>query len=165
MAAFVQATFNNKTKQIFSKLISEITDTADLYYSDSPEAQHIQGDMTPKLHLTIYYGLPLESVDNTELLSLINHNKFNTIKLGNLFFIPGYQNLYKVLCIEVTDEDSRLYDLSKKISKFALEEKYLARFKPHLTLAYVQNDFVVPNTIPVYPDKIEVESLVISTSL
>ena len=144
--AFVEIVFSAKVKQYFKKLVNKLVQKESLY--DSPVAGHIRGDMTGTLHCTLFFGLQPEALRDTKLLSLIQNSGIDKIKLGGFFFFEGYENLYRVLCLEVKDEDHRLLELSKKIEGFVKgKEAKEKEFKPHLTLAYVDKDYTLTSGI------------------
>lgn len=144
--AFVEILFSSKDKKYFKDLVNTIVSEESLYYS--PVAEHIRGDMTDTLHCTLFFGLQPEAVNDMELLSLLQNSGLDRIELGDFFFFEGYENLYRVLCLEVKDENNRLLDLSKKIEGFVSGREVKEKeFKPHLTLAYVQKDYKLPEKI------------------
>lgn len=148
--AFVEIVFPKNVKEIFSKLVAEIVPKNMLYSSD--EVSHIKGDMTKTLHCTILFGLDRFQINNPELIDLVEKNKILEVELGNLFFFEGYQNMYKILCIEVLDANKTLDKFAKKLEQFST--KTPREFRPHLTLAYVSNDYKIPKQIPSIPEKV-----------
>lgn len=147
--AFVELKFNNDVTRLFDNFLKEIIPENMLYYS--PVAEHIRGNMSKTLHCTIFFGLNERSVSNVELRKILNENHIEKIELGELSYINGYENLYKVLVVGILDKNSKLKSLYNKIEDFALKEDpdfRVREFKPHLTLAYVQNEYILPNTIP-----------------
>lgn len=165
MATFVQAVFSEETRNTFKQILEQIAKPEDLYHSPDPKGAHIQGDMTDKLHMTIYYGLPREAKFNDDLRVAIKENYVDDLKLGEFYFIPGFQDLYKVLCIRVKDEDGKLKDFCEAVSYFAWEDRYTERFDPHLTLAYVTNEYELPANLPNIPEEIEVDNIIVSERL
>jgi len=159
--AFVEIIFSNKDNQYFKNLVNTIVDK-DIFY-DSPVAEHIRGDMTDTLHCTLFFGLQPSSVNDPELLSLISNSEFNTLDLGDFFFFEGYENLYRVLCLEVKDTDNKLFELSKKIESCVkggeVKEK---EFRPHITLTYVNKDFKLPDNTENTKKQIDIEKIRVS---
>lgn len=161
--AFVELKFNSDTVKIFDNLLKEISPENMLYYS--PVAEHIRGNMSKTLHCTIFFGLNEKSVSNIELRKMLNENHIEKIELGDLSYINGYENLYKILVINIQDRDGKLNSLHNKIEDFALIEDpdfRVREFKPHLTLAYVQNGFILPNNLPKLPETIDVNETRVS---
>lgn len=141
--SYVEITFPEKAKKHFSKFVDETVPKELLY--KSPVVDFIDGKVTDKLHLTLFYGLDASSSDNQELKDLLSSFEVKELKLGKPFFFSGFQNLYKVFCIEVLDQDLKLKTISDQIKQFATVENQRYVFKPHITLAYVQNEFVLPD--------------------
>lgn len=160
--AFIEITFSKEDKNYFYNLVQGIVHNDSLYYS--PVIERIKGNMANTLHCTLFYGLRPESIDNLELRHLINEANINIkeIQLGDLFFIEGYQGLYRVLCIEVLDKDKYLETLSNEIGNFS-DVEY--KFKPHLTLAYVRPGYSLPKTLPDINKIMKVEKVKISLKL
>lgn len=155
--AFVELKFSHDTVKIFNNLLKEIIPENMLYYS--PVVEHIRGNMSKTLHCTIFFGLNEQVISNAELQKILNENQIDEIELGDLSYINGYENLYKVLVINILDRDGKLNSLHNKIEDLALKEDpdfRVREFKPHLTLAYVQNEYMLPNTVPELPKMIDV---------
>ena len=164
--AFVELQFNDENKKLIDVFVKSIVPEDMLYYS--PEAEHIRGNMSKALHCTLYFGLHPSVVDNDELKEIIEKLKTRELELGALFYFNGYENLYKVLSIEVLDQDQELEILNSEIEEFAqMNRRYKRKrvFQPHLTLAYVKNEYELPENIPNKPTKIEFERIAISTVL
>jgi len=159
--AFAEITFSKEIKDCFSKIVKDIVPEKALYYS--PVIERIKGDMTNTLHCTLFYGLNPNLINDSSLNNLLIEANIEVVKLGKLFFIDGYQGLYKVLCIEVIDYDKSLSILSEKIYQFAKNVKY--EFKPHLTLAYVTSDYKFPEDLTEIRKEIKVSKVKISRNL
>lgn len=160
--AFVELKFNKETIELLDNFLKKIIPEDMLYYS--PVVEHIRGNMSKTLHCTIFFGLNEDAVTNTELKDILN-NKVNEIYLGELSYINGYENLYKVLVVNVSDSDKELITLHNKIEDFALKENpdfNTREFKPHLTLAYVKNEYELPKDASLPLDVIEVMGTKIS---
>jgi hypothetical protein len=162
MAVTVQAIFSEEVKLQFREFVKKNIDERYLYFSPDPRGAHIQGDMSSKLHLTLYYGLPKTALHNEDLPLIIEDHFLEEIELGDLNFLDGYQNLYKIFSIDVKDDNGKLKELCEKISYFAWEDTYTARFKPRITIAYVTNDFELPKNTAGIPKKIEIETIEIT---
>lgn len=158
--AFVELTFSQETKSIFDTFTKSIV-PEDMFYS-SPVTPHIKGNMTKVLHTTIFFGLRPSLVQNSYLKEILHKAEIKQIKLGSLAFIDGYQGLYKVLVIEIDDSDQKLVLLNKNISEFALginRGPAKREFRPHLTLAYVKNEYAIPNELPKLPESVEIDDV------
>jgi len=134
--------FKNATKQ-FKKIVKDVVSKEQFYYSD--QISRISGDVTDKIHFTLFYGLDESVMNNKELKKLLKKIEVKKLDLSKLVLFEGYQGMYKVLCVEVNDEDKTLYNLSEKMLDFEHDEELGKReFKAHITLAYVQPDYVLP---------------------
>ena len=102
----IEIVFKKKDVLIFQRLTKSLCKKNDLYFSDIIKS--IKGDVSSKLHLTIFYGLVHEKLDKVRLDKHIKQIKIPTLKLGNLFLMSGYKNLYQVLSVEVLDENNKL---------------------------------------------------------
>jgi hypothetical protein len=161
--AFIELKFNQETKDLFNNFINNIVTESMLYYS--PVVEHIKGNMSKTLHCTALFGLHEQYKDNLQLKEIIKSNFVSKIELGKLFFINGYQDLYKVLVIEILDTSKELANLHNALESFAVKEnpRFKSReFKPHLTLAYVENDYEIPMDLPMLPSSIEVDGIDVS---
>lgn len=159
--AFVEIIFSAQDKQYFKNLVNKLVKKDSLY--DSPVAEHIRGDMTDTLHCTLFFGLQPEAIHDSELLSLLQNSGLSKISLGDFFFFEGYENLYKVLCLEVKDEDHKLLEVSKKIEGFVKGKEVKEKeFKPHLTLAYVNKDYKLPDNIQKNKKELDIEGIKVS---
>jgi len=117
------------------------------------------------LHCSVLFGLNEDVVSNRELESLLKEHRIDKIKLGELSYINGYENICKVLTIVVLDSDNKLNTLHNSIEDFVLKENsdfQVREFKPHLTLAYVKNEYELPKDFSLPLDIIEVAETKIS---
>jgi len=62
--SYIKILFYNKDIKIFKDLTKQLCDSKDLYYSDITSA--ISGDVSSKLHYTLFYGLA-DSVNKLEI--------------------------------------------------------------------------------------------------
>ena len=152
----IEIVFKKKDVLIFQRLTKSLCKKNDLYFSDIIKS--IKGDVSSKLHLTIFYGLVHEKLDKVRLDKHIKQIKIPTLKLGNLFLMSGYKNLYQVLSVEVLDENNKLKEIAKSFKKFPFEESVQLGFKPHLTLAYLKPNFK-PGEVPSLPKEISVKKI------
>lgn len=144
--AFVEISFSDEVKDYFHNYINQIIPSTSLYYS--PVAEHIRGNMASTLHCTLYFGLTVEEMKNSRIINLLTNANIKELKLGDLHFLEGYQNLYKVLILDIVDTDDILLNLAKEISKHAEDKRFIEReFKPHLTLAYTDLDYTLPKQL------------------
>jgi 2'-5' RNA ligase len=119
----------------------------DFYYSDIVSS--INGDVSYKAHITLFYGFTKE-VDEKVIEKHIQSLRIKKIKLGKSFLLPGWKNSYQILCIEILDCNQELKTISDSFKKFDYVEKVLyPDFKPHITLAFVNSDFIIKHTFQI----------------
>lgn len=143
--AYVELTLSQSFKDYLNKITKEMV--VDEEYYNSPVMPHIKGNVTDKAHLTFFFGLNPDMVNNQELLDLIKSTDLGELKLGDFMIIEGYQSLYRILAIQVIDEDKKLSNFVNKIRKFSNRPNSY-EFRPHITLAYVHKDFQIPAELP-----------------
>lgn len=142
--AYIEVTFDKETKDYFSKIVNQLVPKNNFYYSPDPEYSHINGDVTQKLHCTLFFGIDPSTIKDKKLLDIIDNSDFREITLGDLVILNGWQNEYKIICIEVLDEDGRFTKFVKEIEGFVNNENIAYEVKPHISLAYVQPDYELP---------------------
>lgn len=158
--SFVEITFKDQDKEFLSKKINSIVPQDKFYYSDV--AEHIRGNICHALHCTIFFGINSQTDNLSELDEFIESQDLGAIQIGGLFFINGYQDLYKVLCLEVKDEDNKLKNIHDAIGK-QIKRPDPREFKPHLTLAYLTNDVIISQKDLVFPDFLNIDKIQITT--
>ena len=159
--AFIELTFHDEQKKEFSEILKKIV-PVDQFYK-SPVIGYIDGDVTDSLHCTLFFGLDPQAVYDSELKKIFKDYKFDLLNLGKLQLFEGFQGLYKILTIEVLDRDNSLLEFSDRVSKMRIN-KHLGHkdFKPHITLAYVNSDYELPDEIPEFSHEIKTKDLQIS---
>jgi 2'-5' RNA ligase len=159
--AYVELIFYENAKGYFKKVVKDVVTKDQLYYSDV--VSRISGDVTDKIHFTLFYGLAESVLDNTKLKEFIKDTQIEELKLKQLVLFEGYQNLYKVLCVEVDDEDRMLKGVSQKMLDFEHDEELGKReFKPHITIAYVQPDYELPTDYSIKEDTVSIKKIRLS---
>ncbi len=158
--AFVELRFTQKTIDTFDKFLNSIISKEQFYYS--PVVEHIRGNMSKTLHCTVFFGLNVDHRLDAKLIEVLSQNTVEDLELGKLSYIDGYENLYKVLIVEVLDSNGKLHELLSSIEEYVLNDDpnfKIREFRPHLTLAYVANDFVLPDNLPELPRRIDVSKV------
>ncbi len=156
--AYVELIFYKNASKHFRKMVKDVVSRDQFYYSDV--VSRIRGDVTGKIHFTLFYGLEESVLNNHDLAKIIKKMQIKELKLKKLVLFDGYQSMYKVLCVEVDDEDKILYSLSQKMLEFEHDEEHGKReFKPHITLAYVQPDYELPKNYSIENKKIRVKKI------
>ncbi len=154
--SYIKASFYHKDIKIFKDITKKLCTPEDLYYSDITSS--VCGDVSSKLHYTLFYGLS-DSVNKLEIWKYVKNIQLSELKLGKLFLMPGRQNQYQVLCIEVLDPDNSLKQLSNSFKQFIYVEKVqYPNFTPHITLAYVNLDYTL-KTIPELPTSLKIKEI------
>jgi len=154
---YVEAKIDEFSIKTFHRLILKICHKNDFYKSDVID--YINGDVTNKLHLTLFYGCNVTGVKLKQLKNYVRNIKLSKLNLGRLFLIPGYKNLYQVLCVEVIDGNNELKNTSNNISNFGYDSSVVHdKFTPHLTLAYVNSNYKVPSDIQ-SPKSVKVKAI------
>ncbi len=159
--AYVEVIFDKEASDYFSGIVSEIVNKDELYYS--PIVERIQGDVTDGLHSTLFFGLDESEFDNPELKKYLEGVTIDKIKLGKLMLFRGYQGLYRILNIEVLDEDNKLFEIFERLKLFKYNPEVIHyEFKPHITLAYVKPSYTIPTNIPEINKELEPKEIRIS---
>lgn len=153
---YIKIEFDESDILIFSNLIKEICNSNNYYYSDVKKS--IQGDVTAKLHLTLFYGLLDSKIDRIKLIEYLKSIKINKLELGDIFLKSGYQNIYQIMGIKIKDRNDKLRLLSESFKQFHYDEKVQLKFMPHLTLAYVKPEYKL-KTLPKYPKTIQIKNI------
>lgn len=143
--AYIEIQLSDSSKISLRDLCREIVLESELYYSDV--VTRISGDVTGKAHFTLFYGISTEELNNPKLKKLVSQIDIDKLEVGNLMLFEGFQNLYKVLNLEIKPTQ-KVLDYLKMILEFKHSELISNReFKPHITLAYVKNDYKIPSEV------------------
>jgi 2'-5' RNA ligase len=153
--SYVEITFNDQEVQSFKELVNSVCKPEDFYYSDT--ISRIHGDVTEKLHFTLYYGLIDQQINEKEIKNHLSTLDIKSIRLGKPFLKVGFKGLYKVLMIEVLDEDKKLEEAHNSLKQFAHMETSQI-FLPHITLAYVQPEYEIGD-VSGYPTELTVKRI------
>lgn len=155
---YVEAKIDEFSIKIFHRLVMKICNKDDFYKSDVID--YINGDVTKKLHITLFYGCNATEVKLKQLIEYVRNIKLSKLNLGRLFLLPGYKNLYQALCIRVTDDNNELKNISDDISNFGYDQSVVHdKFTPHLTLAYVNSNYKISSETQV-PKSVKIKNIV-----
>ncbi len=153
---YIEIEFNENDIILFSNLVKSICNSDDYYYSDVKKG--IQGDVTAKLHFTLFYGLIDSKIDKLKLREYLKSIKIDELELGDIFLKSGYLNMYQILGIKIKDKNGKLRFLSESFKQFDYNEKVQLEFMPHLTLAYVKPEYKF-KIIPKYLKHIKIKNI------
>jgi 2'-5' RNA ligase len=154
----VAATFTESDIKPFQKLTRSITKREDFCYSDTID--YVRGDVSSKLHMTIFYGLVDEKIDKTEMNAFISNLIMpEVLVLGGLTVRKEYNGFCQILWVDVLDSNGMLRKISESFKRFPFEESVQLGFIPHFTLAYIRNGYQLPDEIPDYSKEIKIERI------
>jgi 2'-5' RNA ligase len=140
---YVKITFSKEAKEKLKNLLNKIVLDEEFYYSDAIE--HIHGDVTDNSHFTLFFGLKESELEHPKLIEFVDGIELDNLEISELKLFDGYKGLYKVLVAEVEDKEGNLLNLSNNFLDFEYDpEMTHDEFKPHITLAYVRKDYVLP---------------------
>lgn len=156
---YVSATFSAEDVKHFQELTSTLCREEDLYHSNS--VNYIQGNVSKYLHMTIFYGLLGKHVDKGEIQSYIDQVGPITLSIGSVSLRIEHKKLCQILWVDVLDNDNKLFKITEGFKKFPYEESEQLGFVPHLTLAYVKNEFVLKDTFQSigYPKQLNITKI------
>jgi 2'-5' RNA ligase len=154
--SYIKVSFYNKDIKVFKDITKSLCTSDDLYYSDIVSS--ICGDVSSKLHYTLFYGLA-DCVNRQEIGKYIKSIQLPELQLGKLFLMPGWQKQYQILCIEVLDPDNKLKQISDSFKQFVYVEKVqYPDFIPHITLAFVNVAYILKAT-PEIPTSLKIKEI------
>lgn len=149
---YIAALFLCKDTFFFQKLVKKILLPTDFY--------SLKGDVTHKLHLTMFYGILENNLDKNQMDKYIKSIKLKTVKLGGLKLMQGYQD-FQVLHVEVLDEAGDLEQIHKSLKLFPFDPSTQPlRFIPHIALAYVKPTFKLRDDINIrIPKELKIKKI------
>jgi 2'-5' RNA ligase len=119
------------------------------------------GNLTEKSHLTLFFGLNDKLVDKEKLLQYISSLKIESIMIEaiDMFPVNGYD--CKILYLKVWDDNSLIKNINDNFKEFPyFTESQPAEFIPHITIAYVKNNFEITKLSNNFPKILYVERIV-----
>lgn len=122
----------------------------------------IGGNVTDKLHLTLFFGLNDIKINKTDLDNTLNAIKISEIKVSGLKVFNAFygNNKYKILTLEVEDSDNILKISNEKFLDFEyIEDENTFNYKPHITIGYMSQDFDINSIYYNGPNILKVDSI------
>jgi len=119
------------------------------------------GDVTDKLHLTLYYGIDANAVDKKELDKLISAFDIKSLKINEISAFELKNFNCKILHLSIDDTDKQLAAAHNQFNELAHFKDVQQNFISHVTLAYVKDSFDVDEfrkTVTL-PKNLEVERI------
>jgi len=154
---YIEVKIDEVSKIFFDKLVKKICQDTDYYKSDVID--YIDGNVTHKLHLTLFYGCSPKGIKLKLLKAYVKNLSIKRLVVGDIFLLDGYENRYKILGVKIIDEGG-LKKISEEVASFGYDESVIHKqFIPHLTLAYVKPDFVLPKSRRINKKFVGVESV------
>lgn len=160
---YISFKFSDTVRSTVSDELAKYVSEVDLYYSS--EISHIQGSVVSNLHMTCFYGLTEITQELelyvAELNSELINSPYGYLELGDVSLEAGYQDMYNILYVDVLDKSKSLLNLSTSFLEFQHDtESVHSTFWPHITLAYLKNDFENSNIAKLQlPKQLKVESI------
>ena len=115
------------------------------------------GNVTDKLHLTLFYGFNDELLNKVELSKFINKIKLREIKIRGLGFFPVGNHNCDVLHLQIKDDNGELRKIHEELKAFPhFSEDQKFEYTPHVTIAYVKKNFNLNTLIQNQPEMLRV---------
>lgn len=118
------------------------------------------GNVTGKLHLTLFYGLDENHLDQVNLANLITKLDILSVDIVDTGMFPAKEFDCNVLYFSVSDEFGKLqsaFEQLKQFSHFANHQN--DNFRPHITIAYVTEGFNQSLLTTEYPRQLKVKQV------
>ncbi len=118
------------------------------------------GNVTGKLHLTLFYGLDEDSLNQDELNDFIARLDISSVDVIDVGIFPVEEFDCNALYLEVSDESGELKSAHERLEAFPYFPKYQKPdFRPHITLAYVGKDFDTNSLTDDFPRNLLVKAI------
>jgi len=119
------------------------------------------GNLTEKSHLTLFFGLNDKLVNKEKLLEYINSIKLESIMIEAIDMFPVKEYNCKILYLRVKDDNFLIKNISNNFKNFPyFIESQPAEFIPHITIAYVKNNFDPTELSNNFPTTLYLERIV-----
>lgn len=124
------------------------------------EGKEEGGNVTDKLHLTLFYGLDEDSLNQDELDDFIMRLNISSVDVIGIAMFPVEEFGCNALYLEVSDESGELKSAHENLEEFPHFSKYQKfDFKPHITLAYVVKGFDLGSLSNDFPRNLSVKAI------
>lgn len=137
---YIAIQFTAETNQEVAELARNLT-SEDLVTA-TIDGKTEGGNVTDKLHFTLFYGLNDEMLDKDELSGFLDKIKLKEIEINGFGLFPIKEYDCNALYLKVKDVDNELKKIHEKFEKFPHFSEYQKfEYTPHITIAYVKKDF------------------------
>lgn len=117
------------------------------------------GDVTNKLHLTLFYGLNEEDLDKSRLAEYLSDIKISDLEVIDVSALDIPQYHAKALILKIRD-DGRLRRIHEELKEFPYLTKYQNdEFIPHVTVGFFRNDFDDGSVVYTGPKSLEIDKV------
>ncbi|MDD2657247.1 MAG: 2'-5' RNA ligase family protein [Candidatus Pacebacteria bacterium] len=118
------------------------------------------GNVTDKLHLTLFYGLDENAINQGELSDFISMLPKPAVHVTGVSAFLQDAFACKTLYLEVTDDLGELQSIHERLKDFSHFSKYQEHnYKPHITIAYVITEFDVNSLTNDFPKNLFVKAV------
>ncbi len=134
---YVALDFDDSAKQ---KIIAWAEQYADRFIFAVVDGKREGGNMTEKLHLTLFYGFDHEHIDQSAISDFLVVNPIDCVEIGGVGFFALPDHRAKIMFLKVKD-DGNLTKIHEDLKQFAHLDGVSLKFLPHITIGYVGEDF------------------------
>jgi 2'-5' RNA ligase len=154
---YIQVEFGDEFKEELSEWSKKSIDQKYLIYSEI-NGETIGGLVTHDAHITLVYGIQLNSKHSEEIQKEVQKIKLSQIKISGIKCFILKQFGAKILYLSIDDANDVLEQIHEKFKKFISEEirQNQPPFVPHIAIAYVSEDFDEQTLIYGGPSEIQV---------
>ncbi len=118
------------------------------------------GNVTEKPHLTLFYGLDEDALDQKVLSDFVVTLPNPMVHITGVGTFPQNTFACKVIYLEVSDELGELKSVHEHLKSFPHFSKYQKYdYKPHITIAYVTTGFDVSSLTNDFPRNLFVRAI------
>ncbi len=137
---YVDVVFSEEIKQEISRWVKSLK--KEDFYTTMIDGQVEGGDVSEKLHLTLFYGFDESLVEKDKIIEHINSIKLESVEVDKVGFFPLDKYNCKILFLKIKDNNNLLKKIHNDLGLFPNVLKYQeSEYVPHITIAYVKKDF------------------------